>query len=561
MSHDAHAEPTGFWRRWIFSTDHKVIARQYLLTGLIMALIGGLLAQAMRAQLSAPGHAVPGVGLLDAGRYNAFVTMHGTIMIFWVAMPTLLGAFGNLLIPLMVGARDMAFPKLNMMSYWTFFLSTVVLIASFLVPGGPSPVGWTAYPPLSAKVAYSGNLWGVHLWITAVALELVAFLMGGINYITTAINLRTRGLKMYDLPVIIWMQLAASIIFLFSVGPLVAGSVMLLLDRTAGTGFYDPAKGGDPLLFQHLFWFFGHPEVYVLLLPGLGIIAEILPVFSRKPIFGYKMIVWSTMATGILSFVVWAHHQFVSGIDPRLAAPFSLTTILISVPVAVTLFSFIATLWKGSIEFATPMLFALGMLAVFMIGGVTGILLGSAAVDIFAHDTYFVVAHFHYALIPPVFFGLFAGVYFWYPKMFGRMLNETLGKIHFWGTLVFVNVTFLPLFLVGLKGYPRRVFDPTQFHALGDVIPLQVLSTIGTVGLLLSQMPFLFNFFWSMFRGREAGANPWRSNTLEWHAPSPPPHGNWGATLPMVYRGPYEYSVPGRTEDWYPQHQPAERPL
>jgi cytochrome c oxidase subunit 1 len=494
-------------------------------------------------------------------RYNAFVTMHGTIMIFWVAMPTLLGAFGNLLIPLMVGARDMAFPRLNMMSYWTFFLSTVVLIASFLVPGGASPVGWTAYPPLSAKPALSGNLWGVHLWITAVALELVAFLMGGINYITTAINLRTRGLRMWDLPIIVWMQLGASIIFLFSVGPLVAGAVMLLLDRTAGTGFYDPARGGDPLLFQHLFWFFGHPEVYVLLLPGLGIIAEILPVFSRKPIFGYRMIVWSTVATGLLSFVVWAHHQFVSGIDPRLAAPFSLTTILISVPVAITLFSFIATLWKGSIEFKTPMLFALGMLAVFLVGGVTGILLGSAAVDIFAHDTYFVVAHFHYALIPPVFFGLFAGVYFWYPKMFGRMLNEVLGRIHFWGTLVFVNVTFLPLFVVGLKGYPRRVVDPTQFSALGDVIPLQILATAGTVGLLLSQLPFLFNFFWSLRFGPKAAANPWRANTLEWVAPSPPPHGNWGATLPAVHRGPYEYSVPGRSEDWFPQHLPAESRL
>ena len=559
MSHDAHAEPTGIWRRYIFSTDHKMIARQYLLTSLVMALLGGLLAQGMRAQLAAPGQPVPGVGVLDPVRYNAFVTMHGTIMIFWVAMPALLGAFGNLLIPLMVGARDMAFPRLNMMSYWTFFLSTVVLIASFMVPGGASPVGWTAYPPLSAKVAYSGNLWGVHLWLVAVALELVAFLMGGINYITTAINLRTRGLKMYDLPIIVWMQLAASIIFLFSVGPLVAGAVMLLLDRTAGTGFYDPGKGGDPLLFQHLFWFFGHPEVYVLLLPGLGIIAEILPVFSRKPIFGYKMIVWSTVATGLLSFVVWAHHQFVSGIDPRLAAPFSLTTILISVPVAITLFSFIATLWKGSIEFKTPMLFALGMLAVFLIGGVTGILLGSAAVDIFAHDTYFVVAHFHYALIPPVFFGLFAGVYFWYPKMFGRMLNEVLGRIHFWGTLVFVNMTFLPLFLVGLKGYPRRVVDPTQFSALGDVIPLQILSTVGTVGLLLSQIPFLINFFGSLRWGPKAEANPWRSNTLEWLAPSPPPHGNWGAALPVVHRGPYEYSVPGRSDDWFPQHLPAER--
>ena len=408
MSHDAHAAPASFWNR-IFSTDHKVIAKQYLFTGVAMAFLGGILAQIMRLQLANPGHPVPGLGVVQGIKYNATVTMHGTVMIFWVAMPMLLGAFGNLLIPLMVGTRDMAFPRLNMISYWTFFLSTVVLIASFLVPGGPSPVGWTAYPPLSSNPAYSSNVWGVHLWIIAVALELVAFLMGGINYITTAINLRAPGMRMKDLPLIVWMQIAASIIFLFSVGPLVAGAVMLLLDRTAGTGFYNAAAGGDPLLFQHLFWFFGHPEVYVLLLPGLGIVAEILPVFSRKPIFGYRWIVWSTIATGLLSFVVWAHHQFVSGMDPRLAAPFSLTTILISVPVAVTLFCFMATLFRGSIEFTTAMLFALGMMAVFLIGGVTGILNGSAAADIYIHDTYFVEAHFHYALIPPVFFSLFAG--------------------------------------------------------------------------------------------------------------------------------------------------------
>ena len=560
MSHDAHAAPVSFWSR-IFSTDHKTIAKQYLFTGVAMAFLGGILAQIMRLQLANPGHPVPGLGVVQGIKYNATVTMHGTVMIFWVAMPLLLGAFGNLLIPLMVGTRDMAFPKLNMISYWTFFLSTVVLIASFLVPGGPSPVGWTAYPPLSSNPAYSSNVWGVHLWIIAVALELVAFLMGGINYITTAINLRAPGMRMRDLPLIVWMQIAASIIFLFSVGPLVAGAVMLLLDRTAGTGFYNPAAGGDPLLFQHLFWFFGHPEVYVLLLPGLGIVAEILPVFSRKPIFGYKMIVWSTVATGILSFIVWAHHQFVSGIDPRLAAPFSLTTILISVPVAVTLFCFMATLYRGSIEFKTPMLFALGMMAVFLIGGVTGILNGSAAADIYIHDTYFVVAHFHYALIPPVFFSLFAGIYFWYPKMFGRMMNETLGKLHFLGTFVFVNVTFLPMFVMGLRGYPRRVYDPSQFSALGNMGGMQWLATIGTAGLLLSQVPLLINFFGSLKRGKVAGANPWRANTLDWLAPSPPPHGNFDA-IPSVYRWPYDYSVPGRAEDWYPQHvAPAEGTL
>ncbi|HEX5030370.1 MAG TPA: cbb3-type cytochrome c oxidase subunit I [Candidatus Eisenbacteria bacterium] len=555
-----HGAPVSFWSR-VFSTDHKTIAKQYLFTGVAMAFLGGILAQIMRLQLANPGHPVPGLGVVQGIKYNATVTMHGTVMIFWVAMPLLLGAFGNFLIPLMVGTRDMAFPRLNMISYWTFFLSTLVLIASFLVPGGPSPVGWTAYPPLSSNPAYSSNVWGVHLWILAVALELVAFLMGGINYITTAINLRAPGMRMRDLPLIVWMQVAASIIFLFSVGPLVAGAVMLLLDRTAGTGFYNPAAGGDPLLFQHLFWFFGHPEVYVLLLPGLGIVAEILPVFSRKPIFGYRMIVWSTIATGLLSFIVWAHHQFVSGIDPRLAAPFSLTTILISVPVAVTLFCFMATLYRGSIELKTPMLFALGMMGVFLIGGVTGILNGSAAADIYIHDTYFVVAHFHYALIPPVFFSLFAGIYYWYPKMFGRMMNETLGRLHFWGTFVFVNMTFLPMFVMGLRGYPRRVYDPSQFAALGNMSGMQWIATIGTAGLLLSQVPLLVNFFGSMKRGRVAGANPWRANTLEWLAPSPPPHGNFDE-IPSVYRWAYEYSAPGRDEDWHPQHvAPPDRAL
>jgi cytochrome c oxidase subunit I len=553
--HGEHHGPESFWRRYVFSTDHKMIAKQYLFTGVFMALIGGFLAQLMRIQLASPGAEIPGMGAMHAGQYNTYVTMHGTTMIFWVAMPLLLGAFGNFLIPLMIGAKDMAFPRLNMLSYWTFALSTAVLLASFFVPGGASPVGWTAYPPLSANAQYSGNVWGVHLWILAVALEMVAFLMGGINYITTAINLRAPGMRMMDLPLILWMQIAASVIFLFSAGPLVAGAVMLLLDRTAGTGFYNPAAGGDPLLFQHLFWFFGHPEVYVLLLPGLGIVAEILPVFSRKPVFGYKMILWSTIATGLLSFVVWAHHQFVSGIDPRLAAPFSLTTILISVPVAVTLFSFIATLWKGSIEFTTAMLFALGMIAVFLIGGVTGILNGSAAADIYIHDTYFVVAHFHYALIPPVFFGFFAGIYYWYPKMFGRMMNETLGKVHFWGTTIFVNVTFLPMFVMGLRGYPRRVYDPTQFSSLGDMTLMQILATAGTAGLLLSQVPLLINFFGSLKWGKVAGPNPWRANTLEWTAPSPPPHGNF-AVRPTVYRWPYEYSAPGRSDDWHAQHVP-----
>jgi cytochrome c oxidase subunit 1 len=403
MSTGAHHDES-FLRRYVFSTDHKIIARQYLFTGMAMALVGGLLAYVIRMQLAYPGQEVPGYGLVGPMAYNAVTTMHGTIMIFWVAMPILLAALGNLLIPLMVGTADMAFPRLNMLSYWIFLLSTIVLVSSFFVPGGAAAGGWTSYPPLAGSPAYSGGQWGVTLWILAVALEFAAFLMGGINFITTAINNRAPGMRLFDMPLMVWMQLAASIVFLFSVGPLIAGAIMLLLDRIASTGFYDPTVGGDPVLFQHLFWFFGHPEVYVILLPGLGAVAEILPVFSRKPIFGYRMIVYATILTGIMSFIVWAHHQFIAGIDPRLATPFSITTILISVPIAVITFSYMATLWRGSIELKTPMVFALGMIALFLLGGVTGIHNGTPAADIYIHDTYFVVAHFHYALIPPVFF-------------------------------------------------------------------------------------------------------------------------------------------------------------
>ncbi|MCP4806246.1 MAG: cytochrome c oxidase subunit I [Proteobacteria bacterium] len=553
----SHA-PTSFLRKYVFSEDHKVIGLQYMFTGMFMGLFGGFLAYIIRSQLADPGSAVAGFGEVSNVDYNAMVTMHGTIMVFWVAMPVLVAGFGNYLIPLLIGADDMAFPKLNMASYWVFALSTVVIIASFFVPGGASGTGWTTYPPLSANSMYSAGVdWGINFWILAVALEFIAFLMGGINFLTTAVNLRAKGMSLWDMPLFVWEEIIATIIFMLSVGPLIAGAVMLLLDRTAGTGFFDPTQGGDPLLFQHLFWFFGHPEVYVLLLPALGILGEILTTCARKALYGYKMIIWATIVAGLLSFVVWAHHQYVTGMDPRLATPFSVMTILISVPFAVTMFAFIATLWKGSIRFTVGMLFAIGMVAEFLLGGVTGIVNGSAAADIYIHDSYFVVAHFHYTLFPIVLLAPFAGFYHWFPKFFGKHMNRPLGLIHFAGTILFFNMTFLPLFNLGMMGHQRRIADPRLFEYLAEGAYLQEIATIGAIGLLLSQIPFLINIAYSLLKGRAAGPNPWEGTTLEWTTESPPPHGNWSEPV-EVFRSAYWYSPPDTEADFIPQNEPVQ---
>ncbi len=571
MAVDSHAHGgtrLSFWRRYIFSIDHKVIGKQYLFLSLFMALVGGLLAYMMRWQLAWPETPVFGAGwipeptafggIIPPEFYNALVTMHGTIMVFFVAMPLLLGGLGNFLIPLMVGASDMAFPRLNMMSFWTIFTASLVLLASFFVPGGAASAGWTGYPPLSADPTYTGVNLGITLWLLALALEFASFLMGGINFLTTAISMRAPGLTMMRLPLMVWMQLSAAVVFMLSVGPLIAGAVLLLLDRTAGTSFFVATHGGDPLLWQHLFWFFGHPEVYVILLPGIGAILEVMPVFSRKPIFGYRPIVYATIVASVLSFIVWAHHMFVSGMNFKLVMPFSITTILISVPFTLIVLAMIATIWRGALRFTTPMLFALGTLGVFIVGGLTGIFLGSAPADIFLHDTAFVVAHFHYTLFSAAIFGGFAGIYFWFPKMFGRLMNELLGKIHFAFTFIGFNLVFGPMFLLGLGGQMRRIYNPTQYDFLKPQQPLNEFITIAAIILLLGQLPFIINFFWSMFRGNLAGRNPWQANTLEWAAPSPPPHGNF-ETLPRVYHGPYGYSQPGTSEDWQPQYQPLEK--
>ena len=542
-----------FWTTYVFSTDHKTIAKQYLAQGVFWVVVGGLLAGAMRWQLAWPDTKIPLLGEIGPDDYNMLVTMHGTIMVFFVAMPILLGAFGNFLIPLMIGARDMVFPRLNMLSVWTFGLASLVMLTSFFVPGGAASAGWTGYPPLSAKAAYTGVDWGINLWILGLALEFASFLMGGVNYLTTMIVLRAPGMTLTRVPLVVWQQLTAAAIFLVSVGPLIAGAVMLLLDRTVGTGFFSPELGGDPLLWQHLFWFFGHPEVYVVLLPPLGFVLEVLPVFARKPIFGYRWIIGATVVAGALSFIVWAHHMFISGMDPRLAMPFSVTTILISVPFAYVIFAMIATLWRGSIRFEVPMLWALGFLTMFIAGGLTGIFNGSAPADIYVSGTYFVVAHFHYTLFSAVFFGGFAGVYYWFPKMFGRMLHRGLGHLHFWLTLVFFNVTFYPLHHLGLAGMVRRIANPLQYDALVPHQWINVLATYGTLCLLAAQIPLVVNIVWSWLAGEPAPRNPWNASTLEWSAPSPPPHLNWGARVPRVHRGAYEYSVPGEPADWLSQ--------
>jgi cytochrome c oxidase subunit 1 len=547
-----------------------MIGRQFLFLGLFMLVIGGLLAMLMRWQLGWPETPVPGMswmpepymfeGIIPPQTYNMLFTMHATIMIFFAVMPIMIGCFGNFLIPLMIGARDMAFPVLNMLSFWTGVVGGVVMLAGFFVPGGHAASGWTAYAPLSASAIYTGVDWGQNLWNISLIIIGASSLMGSINYITTIINMRAPGMTWFRLPLVIWSLFITAILLLLALPVLTAALTMLLADRMLGTHFFLPAGGGEPLLWQHLFWYFGHPEVYVLVLPAMGVTSDVLSTFSRKPIFGYRAMAMSMIGIAFLSWIVWGHHMFLSGMNPALGTAFMMSTMVIAVPSAIKTFNWLGTLWGGSIRFTTPMLNALAFVTIFVIGGLSGVFMASTPVDIFIHDTYFIVAHFHY-IVAGIVFGLFAAVYYWFPKMFGRMMNETLGKIHFVLTFIFFNLTFFPMHFLGVAGHMRRIWNPLQYEFLQPLQGMNQFISVSAFLLGLSQILFLVNFFWSLFAGKKAEVNPWHANTLEWGAPSPPPHGNWGEHLPIVHHGPYEYSVPGVEEDYLPQTTPHALPV
>jgi cytochrome c oxidase subunit 1 len=568
---DAHAHPRhGFFRTYVWSHDHKMIGIQYLFASMFFGLVSGLLAMGVRWQLAFPGKPLPLIGMLlpaymvtpDGAvlpaTYNMLVTMHATIMVFFVVMPLLIGVFGNFLIPLKIGAPDMAFPFFNELSFWLFLLSGFIMLSSFFVHGGAAAGGWTSYAPLSTTPGYNTYATGQTLWALAIFVNGLASIAGAFNYITTIINMRCPGMTMFRLPLAVWSLFVTSFLLLLAVPVLSAAGAMIILDLNMGTTFFSGANGtgGDPLLYQHLFWFFGHPEVYIMILPAMGLVSEIMPVFCRKPIFGYRAMVFSMVAIGLLGFIVWGHHMFVSGMNLVFSAGFSLSTMVIAVPSAIKTFNWMGTVWKGSIRFTVPMCFSLAFVSMFVIGGLSGIFMASTPVDLLIHHTYFIVAHFHYVLFGGSLFALSAAIYFWFPKMFGRMMNEKLGMWHFWLMFIFFNLTFFPMHTMGLAGMMRRIADPTQYEHLRNLQPLQKFISISAFGLGLSFLVFWYNFFHSLFYGEKAPSNPWRATTLEWTLPSPVTlHGNFEKT-PHVYHGPYEYSIPGMEDDFLPQNVP-----
>lgn len=571
--HDHHQET--FISKYIFSMDHKMIAKQYLITGMIMAIIAALLSLLFRLQLGWPENTFPWLetllgdwgkgGRLDPNFYLALVTLHGTLMVFFVLTAGLSGTFSNLLIPLQIGARDMASPFLNMLSYWLFFCSSVIMLISLFVESGPAAAGWTIYPPLSAlPQAVPGSGLGMTLWLISMTLFIASSLMGALNYITTILNMRTPGMKMTRMPLTIWSFLTTAILGTLSFPVLLAAAVLLIFDRSFGTSFYLSEifiagevlnrNGGSPILFQHLFWFLGHPEVYIVLMPALGITSEVIATNARKPIFGYRAMVGSLLGISVLSFIVWGHHMFVTGMNPFLGNVFMILTLIIAVPSAVKTFNYLATLWKGNIRFTPAMLFAIGLVSLFISGGLTGIYLGNAALDINLHDTYFVVAHFHLVMGSASMFGMLAGVYHWYPRMYGRLLNEKLGYLHFWLTFAAVYMVFFPMHFMGLDGVPRRYYNFTGFEWMSEWTDLNKFISISAILGTAAQLIFIWNYFYSIKNGKKSPQNPWRSNTLEWTAPIEERiHGNWPGEIPHVHRWPYDYSLPGAAEDFIPQ--------
>jgi cytochrome c oxidase subunit 1 len=595
-----HEAPTSFIRKYIFSLDHKVIGIQYIILALTAVVVGVTMSLLMRLNLSWPGTSwsilgtlfptgAPG-GIMNPDFYLSLVTMHGTIMVFFVLTTAPQGGFGNYFLPIQIGAEDMAFPFLNMMSFWVTFVGFIVILAAIFVEGNTTiatsalgvwlgggsgstvgPIGgWTGYAPLSAVgvAAGPGQGAGMNLWIVSIAIFCIGSLLGALNFITTLLNMRTRGMTLMRMPLTCWAWFTTAVLALLSFPVLLGGGILLLLDRTVGTSFFIPGglvfgssvlnthTGGSPILWQHLFWFFGHPEVYIAILPGMGATSHILSTFARKPVFGYRAMVFAIFAIGLLGFFVWGHHMFISGMSPYSAMTFSILTLSIGVPSAVKTFNWLGTLWGSRIRFTTPMLFAIGFVSLFVAGGITGLVLGQTSLDLPMHDTYFVPAHFHLVMGVASIFGMFAAIYFWFPKMFGRFMSERLGKFHFWLTFVGVYCIFVPMHTMGMVGMPRRYSQFTEYRFLDSIHPLVIFVSIAAIITALVQLVFYFNLIWSVFKGKKAGDNPWEATTLEWTTATPPPHDNFAGVLPVVYRGPYEFAVPGAPNDYVMQTEP-----